>query len=149
MKIQVIAVGSLKIKGLKEVWSTYERRLLGTFESKEVPASKSGSRSQEAHHILKVLNPQSFLVVLDERGENIPTVAFADFLQKHQIIGTKQMSFLIGGADGLEESLKLRAHRILSFGAQTWPHDFVRILLIEQLYRAQQILQNHPYHRGS
>ena len=149
MKTQVISVGSLKSPALKDLWETYKKRLLSPFEILEVGASKVGDKSQEAQNILKVLKPQSFLGVLDEKGENISTKDFASFLEKHQILGTKQMSFLIGGAEGLDDSLKIKAQRTLSFGAQTWPHDFVRILLIEQLYRAQQILNNHPYHRGS
>ena len=149
MKLQVISVGSLKSSALKELWDTYRKRLLWPFESVEVPASKTGDRSQEAQNIVKVLRPQSFLVILDEKGENISTAEFASFIEKHHLLGTKQMSFLIGGAEGIEASLKEKANRTLSFGAQTWPHDFVRVLLIEQIYRAQQILNHHPYHRGS
>ncbi|MBS0186205.1 MAG: 23S rRNA (pseudouridine(1915)-N(3))-methyltransferase RlmH [Proteobacteria bacterium] len=149
MKLQLIAVGSLKSLALKELWDTYKKRLLWSLEITEVPASKVGDKFQEAQNILKVLNPQSFLVILDEKGENISTVNFASFIEKHHLLGTKQMSFLIGGADGIEDSLKKKADRMFSFGAQTWPHDFVRILLIEQIYRVQQILNHHPYHRGS
>lgn len=149
MKLQIISVGSLKSLALKDLWETYKKRLLSPFEILEVSASKLGDKSQEAKRILKVLRPQSFLVVLDEKGENISTADFALFFKKHQILGTKQMSFLIGGAEGLDDSLKIKAQRTLSFGAQTWPHDFVRVLLIEQLYRVQQILNNHPYHRAS
>ncbi|HQS83788.1 MAG: hypothetical protein B7Y25_02525 [Alphaproteobacteria bacterium 16-39-46] len=149
MKLQVISVGSLKSSPLKELWDTYKKRLLLPFDSLEVPASKVGDKSQEAQNILKVLRPQSFLVVMDEKGENISTSTFASFIEKHHLLGTKQMSFLIGGAEGIDAALKEKADRVLSFGAQTWPHDFVRVLLIEQIYRAQQILNNHPYHRGS
>ena len=149
MKIHVVCVGSLKFGPLRSLWETYEKRFMAPLEIHEISSSKTGNKIQEAALILKMLPPQSFVIALDEKGENLPTKSFSDLLEKHQILGTKHMCFIIGGADGLDPSVRDKADKVISFGAQTWPHDFVRVLLIEQLYRAQQILSGHPYHRGS
>lgn len=149
MKIHVVSVGSLKSGPLRVLWETYERRLMNPLEIHDVLVSKTANKSQEATLILKEIPPQSFVVALDERGENLPTRSFADLLEKRRTLSTKHMCFIIGGADGLDLFVREKADKILSFGAQTWPHDFVHVLLIEQLYRAQQILRGHPYHRGS
>lgn len=148
MKIHVISIGPLKSGPLKILWQTYEKRLTSSLETHEISPSKTGNKAQESALILKTIPSQSFVIVLDERGENLPTRSFADLLEKHQNLGTKHVCFIIGGAEGLDPSLRNQADKVLSFGAQTWPHDFVRVLLIEQLYRSEQILNGHPYHRG-
>ena len=68
-------------------------------------------------------------------------------ITKHQDQGTGSIAFIIGGADGLDESIRDRANQLIAFGAMTWPHQLVRILLAEQLYRAYSILAGHPYHK--
>ena len=87
-------------------------------------------------------------VVLDEAAPALTSQAFADRLSRWQDHGTATVAFLIGGADGHAKSVHDRADLALSFGPMTWPHLVVRALLAEQLYRAQQILAGHPYHRS-
>jgi len=84
---------------------------------------------------------------MDERGQTIKSVAFAEIFQKQMDIGHTHFQFIIGGADGLTQEVRERSNLLLSFGAQTWPHMLARIMLLEQIYRAQQILDGHPYHR--
>jgi 23S rRNA (pseudouridine1915-N3)-methyltransferase len=87
-------------------------------------------------------------VALDGEGQPVTSDAFADRLVRWRDNGRAAAYFLIGGADGLAGDLKQRADLVLSFGAATWPHQLVRIMLLEQLYRAMTVLAGHPYHRG-
>ena len=84
---------------------------------------------------------------LDERGDNIDSAAFAAHLGRWRD-DSADAAFVIGGADGLSPELRRKAKVRLAFGQATWPHQFVRIMLLEQLYRAATILSGHPYHRG-
>ena len=90
---------------------------------------------------------QAALILLDETGENIGSAAFAESLGKWRDNGRDDVVFVIGGPDGMASTLFDRASLRLSFGALTWPHQMVRIMLMEQLYRAMTILSGHPYHR--
>jgi len=87
-------------------------------------------------------------VVLDQRGESLDSARFTSTLQRWRDNGRPAAVFVIGGADGLAPSLTEKVDLRLAFGAATWPHQLVRIMLLEQLYRAVTILAGHPYHRG-
>ncbi len=87
-------------------------------------------------------------MALDERGEQLTSGEFASAVAAWRDAGTPTLAFLIGGADGLDPALLARASRTLAFGALTWPHQLVRALLAEQIYRAVTILAGHPYHRA-
>jgi 23S rRNA (pseudouridine1915-N3)-methyltransferase len=88
------------------------------------------------------------VVALDERGKSLDSSAFATLLGRWQDEGLGDLAFVIGGAEGLSPAVLERADLALSFGQMTWPHLLVRVLLAEQLFRAQCILDGHPYHRG-
>jgi 23S rRNA (pseudouridine1915-N3)-methyltransferase len=88
------------------------------------------------------------VVALDERGAALSSAAFAERLGTWRDGGIPDLAFLIGGADGLADTVRQRAGLVLSLGLMTWPHLLARGLLLEQIYRAQQILAGHPYHRG-
>ncbi len=90
----------------------------------------------------------SYVVALDPHGKILSSESLATFVQRRQDDGTRDMCFIIGGADGLSDDVMARAQFRLSLGAMIWPHLLARVMLIEQLYRAQQILAGHPYHRG-
>ena len=87
------------------------------------------------------------LIVLDETGKSLTSRAFADRLQGWIESGDSDVTFVIGGADGLDDTIRARADMILSFGPMTWPHMLARVLLCEQIWRAVSILTRHPYHR--
>ena len=87
-------------------------------------------------------------IVLDERGKNLSSEAFAAMLADLRDAGTKETAFLIGGADGHDKKVTASARQTIAFGAATWPHMLVRTMLAEQLYRAMTILAGHPYHRS-
>ena len=105
-----------------------------------------GAREGEA--LLAAVPDGARIVALDERGKSQTSEAFAKRLGIWRDDGVRAVAFLIGGADGLDESLRKRADMVVSFGALTWPHMLVRALLAEQLYRAHTILTGHPYHRA-
>lgn len=145
MHITLCTIGKLKSPALKSLYDEYEKRLSwklssAVFESK-------GSAREESLFLLQSLPPSTFIVTLDEKGENLKSEEFALFLKDVQLHHQGKVAFVMGGADGLSEDVKAKANKSISFGRMTWPHLFARIMLMEQLYRAQQILKGHPYHR--
>jgi 23S rRNA (pseudouridine1915-N3)-methyltransferase len=104
-------------------------------------------KAREAELILAALPAGAWLVALDERGQSWSSRELAERLAVWRDRGVATLAFAIGGADGLGQAVVERADAVLSLGAMTWPHLLVRSLLLEQLYRAQQILAGHPYHR--
>jgi 23S rRNA (pseudouridine1915-N3)-methyltransferase len=103
--------------------------------------------AREADLILAAVPAEALLVALDERGAAWSSRGLADRLSAWRSEGEAELAFAIGGAEGLGAAVLDRADAILSLGAMTWPHRLVRGMLLEQLYRAQQILTGHPYHR--
>jgi 23S rRNA (pseudouridine1915-N3)-methyltransferase len=159
MRIVIAAVGRLKQGPERELAERYAKRAgdagralgLHPFEVIEIRESRSrepGRRMIEESIALANAIPETAAVtLLDARGENLASEALAARLQSWQGDG-RAAAFLIGGPDGLAESLRERAQLRLAFGAATWPHQLVRIMLLEQLYRATTILSGHPYHRA-
>jgi 23S rRNA (pseudouridine1915-N3)-methyltransferase len=111
-----------------------------------IKGSGEGLKVLESQAILKALRPQDGLIVLDEEGRNLSTEEFYGLMRglyDHHLVPC----FAIGGAQGHDPLLKQKARYVLSLGAMTWPHMMVRVMLMEQLYRIQQIHKGHPYHR--
>lgn len=146
MYITLAAIGKLKDPALKALFEEYQKRL----EWKLVVYEFDGKPSpdQEAMPLVNAIPPSAFLIILDEKGETLKSEDFAMCLQTIQLHHQGKAGFIIGGANGLSEDIKRKAHKSIAFGHMTWPHLLVRVLLMEQLYRAQQILKGHPYHRG-
>jgi 23S rRNA (pseudouridine1915-N3)-methyltransferase len=115
-------------------------------EKRKLPPAEMIRREGEL--LLAAVPPKSVLVALDRRGEALDSEAFARRLERWRDESAPDVAFLIGGADGHAESLLKRASLVLSFGAMTWPHLLARAMLAEQIYRAQQLLAGHPYHRA-
>jgi len=159
MRISLFAVGRLKTGPEKDLASRYIDRfakagpavgleLARVVEINESRASNDETRKKEEGAILEKSLPEgSILVLLDERGKTLGSEAFADMLGRHRDGGKRDMMIAIGGADGLDPDLRARADLVLNLGSMTWPHQIVRILIAEQLYRAVTILSGHPYHR--
>lgn len=151
MKITLIAVGQLKSGPELDLLQTYIKRLRWSFEIQEVVVKKNLSgpalKLAEADLIRAHLPSSGLIIALDERGKSLKSVDFAQLLKNHQTHGQGPVTFIIGGADGLDDTLRRQAHHLMSFGQLTWPHMLVRVMLLEQIYRAQQILSGHPYHR--
>lgn len=147
MKIRIIAVGRLKASPLLDVCAEYIKRMNWQVSIKEIDAPKASTSAQEAPLILKAIPERALVVALDERGETLTSPEFAQKISKWGQ-AAPELVFLIGGADGFDNAVRERAKYLLSFGKQTWPHMLVRVMLLEQVYRAQQIIAGHPYHRN-
>ena len=160
MRIVVAAVGRLKQGPETELSERYRKRAAQTgrqlgvrdieiIEIRESRADDAGKRMLEESIALANIIPQGAAVVLlDLHGENADSGRLATQIAQWRADDKPAVVFLIGGADGLAASLKDKAQLRLSFGAATWPHQLVRIMLLEQLYRATTILSGHPYHRA-
>lgn len=158
VRLFIHAVGRMKAGPERELVARYLDRLAktgpavgldfgGVTEIVESQARSAEQRMREEADRLDTVSGDSVLVLLDERGKNMASPAFADYISGHRDTGRKSMIIAIGGADGHDAPLRAKADLLLSFGALTWPHQLVRVLLAEQLYRASTILSNHPYHR--
>ncbi|MBV9559274.1 MAG: 23S rRNA (pseudouridine(1915)-N(3))-methyltransferase RlmH [Bradyrhizobium sp.] len=160
MRMIVIAVGRLKQGPERELVDRYRQRFddlgrrlgfrsIDIHEIAESRARETTARMiEEAAAISAVIPEKSQLVILDERGENIDSGRFAAFVGRLRDDSTGHATFVIGGADGLSPEFRRKGRLSVAFGAATWPHQMVRIMLLEQLYRAATILAGHPYHRG-
>jgi 23S rRNA (pseudouridine1915-N3)-methyltransferase len=145
IRTDIISVGRFKKDPLLTQWQAYTKRMVPPPVLKEITAK---SKQNEEEQILAALDSSAYVFALDERGKNLSSKDFARKLEQLAVEGQSKVQFIIGGADGLTAAVRNKADFTLSFGDQTWPHMLVRIMLIEQLYRAQQIIAGHPYHRG-
>ncbi|HJU17705.1 MAG TPA: 23S rRNA (pseudouridine(1915)-N(3))-methyltransferase RlmH [Stellaceae bacterium] len=147
----MLAIGRLRRGPLKDLAADYAGRIAPPVAIVELEASgrlpPPAAKAREAELILAALPAGARLVALDERGASWSSRAFADRIAAWRDQGLPELAFAIGGADGLGAMVLDRAETVLSLGAMTWPHLLARIMLLEQLYRAQQILAGHPYHR--
>lgn len=154
MKLKIAAVGRLRGGPEADLVSDYLDRFdktgralgLGPVSLQEVEAKKGGMAA-EAVLLERAVAGCQPLCVLDERGKTLSSPAFADLLAKWRDEGLSEAAFVIGGADGIDPSLRAKADFSLSFGQMVWPHMLVRVMLAEQLYRAASILAGTPYHR--
>jgi len=160
MRVIVIAVGRLKQGPERELAERYRKRFddigrklgfrgIEVHEIAESRARDAAARiAEEAAAIVSSIPENSVLVTLDERGENIDSVGLARHLGRLRDQSVASAAFVIGGADGLSPELRRRERLGIAFGTATWPHQMVRVMLLEQLYRAATILSGHPYHRA-
>lgn len=150
MKVDIIAAGRLRSGPLHDLYQTYHKRLQWSLSCIEIESKKKQAaavQKEEHQKILDHIAPGAFVIALDERGKSLPSVALADRIRDIQNSGQSHIQFIIGGADGLSDDIRKRSDLLLSFGQQTWPHMLARVMLLEQIYRCQQILSGHPYHR--
>jgi len=117
------------------------------FEIKKPARTAALRKSQEAEKLLSAVPPGSAIIVLDEHGKALTSRQFAGKLDGFMTEGFNSVAFIIGGADGLDDSIKQKANLTMAFGSLTWPHIMVRAMLAEQIYRAWSVLNGHPYHR--
>ncbi|MGE0260291.1 MAG: 23S rRNA (pseudouridine(1915)-N(3))-methyltransferase RlmH [Alphaproteobacteria bacterium] len=151
MRLYILAVGRQRRGPLHELQALYAGRILPSPTIIEVeerrPLPPAELKTREAALILGALPPGARLVALDGRGATWSSIELADRLRDWRDTGAHTAAFAIGGADGLGTAVIERADAVLSLGKMTWPHLLARGMLLEQLYRAQQILAGHPYHR--
>ena len=143
MKIKLLAVGKIKEPSFKEACAEYQKRLqkYSTFEIIEI---KDEGKEKEAEKILQKCK-DSFVIVLAEEGKQYTSLQFAELIKKT----AKDITFILGGAYGLEQRVKQRANLLLSLSAMTFPHELCRVIFLEQLYRACTIIKNEKYHHAT
>ncbi len=156
MRVHVSAVGRLRAGPERALVDDYRARFdrtgralgLGPLHLHEVEDRKGGGMSAEANLLDRTIPKGAILVAMDERGEIMTSPAFSDKLAVWRDTGNGDLACLIGGADGLDPALRVRADLTLSFGRMVWPHMLARVMLVEQLYRSASILAGSPYHRA-
>lgn len=159
MRLAIITVGRLKDGPERELCERYRERsqVLGrglglsgpeVVELAESRARRSDERKRDEAAAIQAKLPPGLLIALDERGRSLTSEVFAGRIAAARDAGAAAATLVIGGADGLDESIRARADLTLAFGALTLPHQLVRVLALEQLYRAMTIIAGHPYHRA-
>jgi 23S rRNA (pseudouridine1915-N3)-methyltransferase len=159
MKLAVAAIGLLKAGPEKQLTEDYAQRILALgrgagladFNMQEWVESRAATadlrKAEEARRLWSAVPDASMSIVLDERGTSLSSEAFTRLLESQMQNGTRQICFLIGGPDGHAAHTRAKAQKTLSFGPMTFPHRLLRVMLLEQIYRAVTILVKHPYHR--
>lgn len=160
MRISIIAVGRMKSGPEREMVARYLERAIASgrqlsladFNIVELTESRASSaparKAEEAKAIKAAIADGAIIIALDEHGKSMTSIKLSQTIGRWRDDGKQAVVFLIGGADGLDASLLQAADRNIAFSALTWPHQLVRIMLAEQLYRTTAILSGHPYHRG-
>lgn len=159
MRITVLTVGKLKEKYLKDALAEYAKRLqayckLDILEvaDEKTPdqageTAKAGIRTREGERLLKHIREDAYVITLEIKGEQLTSEAFADKLEKLFISGVSHIIFVIGGSIGLGEEVLARSDYALSFSEMTFPHQLMRVVLLEQVYRGFRIIKGEPYHK--
>jgi 23S rRNA (pseudouridine1915-N3)-methyltransferase len=159
MNINIITVGKLKEKYLKEGIDEYKKRLTRycTLEMVEVPDEKAPEnlstkeeeqiKLREGAGILKHIKDSTYVIALEINGTNLSSESLAGLIENLGIEGTSNLAFVIGGSLGLSPEVLSRANYKLSFSKMTFPHQLMRLILIEQIYRGFRIINGEPYHK--
>jgi 23S rRNA (pseudouridine1915-N3)-methyltransferase len=156
MIIKILVVGKTKDSTLKSLQRKYLQRLtrytkvqLVAVRDSRAPRGQKATQASDnqTKRILKEIDRRDFCVLLDSRGKGMTSPELAHFLEKHLLDGTGRMVFVIGGPLGLTDEAKNRADAILSFSKFTFTHEIIRVLLLEQLYRAWTLLRGEKYHK--
>lgn len=159
MKITVITVGKIKEKYLKDAIAEYTKRLnkYCKLEIVEVADEKTPDnasevvenaiRSKEAERILKYVKDEAYVITLEINGKQLTSEELADKIEKLGVQGTSHIIFIIGGSIGLGEEVLQKSNYALSFSKMTFPHQLMRVILLEQIYRSYRIISGEPYHK--
>lgn len=160
MLIKIIGVGKIKEKFYKDAISEYEKRMTAynkveiiEVNDEKAPENLSDKeidqvKSVEGERILAKIKDDSFVVTLEIAGKALDSVKFAQLIQDEMLDGFgRDMVFLIGGSNGLGSNVLKRSNYRLSFGKMTYPHQLMRVILMEQIYRAYRIINKEPYHK--
>lgn len=155
MQIKLLAIGKTDNKQLQQLIDDYKKRLgfyvkfnleIISDLKKTKNITETQQKQKEGKLILNKINSTDILILLDENGKQLDSVAFSNYLQKHMNSGIKQLVFVIGGPYGFSQDVYNKAQGKLSLSKMTFSHQMVRLFFIEQLYRGFSILKNEPYH---
>lgn len=159
IKISIICVGKIKEKFYREAMEEYSKRLQKycKLEILEVVDEKTPDKAseneenaikkKEAERILDRLKENTYVITLDVKGKRFSSETFSKLIEENAINGNSHISFVIGGSLGIHESIKERSNLLITFSDMTFPHQLMRVILNEQIYRAFRIMNNEPYHK--
>lgn len=159
MKITLITVGKIKEKYWRDAIAEYEKRLskfcklniIEVADEKTIDHASDSINQQvlqkEGERILHHIPKDSYVIAMAIEGKQYDSVAFSNFIQKHTVSGVNHFTFIIGGSLGILETIKKQANAMISFSEMTFPHQLMRVLLLEQIYRSFKISSNEPYHK--
>jgi len=153
MNVALLSIGKRMPDWVALGCNEYSKRLPSQwrFQLRELPQARADTAelrmAAERKTLLEAINPKSHVVALDNRGSSWSTEQLAEHLQRWLEIG-KPLNFVIGGPDGLHDDIRSRANQLVSLSPLTFPHPLVRVIWLEQLYRAYSLSNNHPYHRA-
>ncbi len=147
MKITVICAGRLKEAYFADAVSEYVKRLSRYTVTEIAEVADGPDMKAEAERIIKRIPEGAFIITLEIEGRQYTSEEFASRLERLKTDGISHFVFIIGGSDGLDESVKKRSDLSLSFSKFTFPHMLMRVILLEQIYRAMKIINNEPYHK--
>ncbi|WP_017187703.1 23S rRNA (pseudouridine(1915)-N(3))-methyltransferase RlmH [Alkalibacillus haloalkaliphilus] len=159
MQIQIVSVGKIKEKYIKQGIAEFEKRLqsycklvMDEVNDEHAPEQMSDKeieqvKNKEGERILNKIKPTQYVIALDIHGEQWSSEKLAKNMEQLSIYGKSQITFVIGGSNGLSEDVLKRANQKLSFSKMTFPHQLMKLILLEQVYRSFRIQKNEPYHR--
>ena len=160
MLIKIVAVGKIKERFYQDALAEYLKRMkaYNKVEIVEVPDEKAPEnlsekeinqiKNKEGEKILAKIKEDSYVITLEIQGKALDSIEFARLIQKEKIEGAgRDLVFVIGGSNGLGTNILKRSNKRISFGKMTYPHQLVRVILLEQIYRAHRIISGEPYHK--
>ena len=147
MNITVLCAGKLKEKYLKDAAAEYEKRLSRYCKLKIAEVDDGPDKAAEAERMLKRLSPTSYIIALEIEGKQLDSEEFAGRIESLGVGGVSDITFIIGGPEGLDERIIRLAKEHLSFSKMTFTHQMMRVILLEQIYRSYRIINKEPYHK--
>ena len=141
--MKIIAIGKTKNKNLINLNNFFLKQM----KNLKIEIISKSNKFDENVKIMKKIKQRDYVIALDSQGESIDSIKFSNLINSSETYINREIVFVIGGSEGLDKNIIARADKVLSFSKLTFQHQIVRLLLIEQIYRAKKIQENHPYHK--
>ena len=141
--MKIIAIGKTRNKNLINLNEFFLKQM----KNLKIEILSKSNKFDENVKIMKKIKQRDYVIALDSQGESIDSIKFSNLINSSETYINKEIVFVIGGSEGLDKNIIARADKVLSFSKLTFQHQIVRLLLIEQIYRAKKIKENHPYHK--
>lgn len=144
--LRIICIGKIKKDYIKEAIKDYQTRLT-KYTKLEIIELQDDNIKDEASRILKYIDDKSYIITLDIKGTMLTSIELSEKIKELNTYGNSNITFIIGGSDGIDESIKQKSNYSISFSKLTFPHQLFRVILLEQLYRSYKIINNEQYHK--
>ena len=141
--MKIISIGKTRNKNVINL----NKFFLKQMKNLKIEIISKSNKFDENVKIMKKIKQRDYVIALDSQGESIDSIKFSNLINSSETYINKEIVFVIGGSEGLDKNIIARADKVLSFSKLTFQHQIVRLLLIEQIYRAKKIQENHPYHK--